>query len=250
MKDNELASKTRALVVVAKAPVEGLVKTRLCQCLSPADAAALYERLLRDIVTKFQRHESSAFWLAFAPGGERYFSENYPAAGLLAQRGEDLGQRLHHIFVDLSGNGYGKVIIADTDSPGVPLSSIDEAYRQLGEEARDLVLGPSDDGGYYLVGLKRPVEGVFRDIPWSTDGVLARTLERARELELKVGILPPAYDIDVEADLIRLWNDFGASETLRELAPGTYDYLRSLTDGKLLTLDRSAAERTRRSQDV
>lgn len=248
MKDNEPASKGRALAVVAKAPVEGVVKTRLGQCLSPADAAALYECLLRDIVAKFQRHESSEFWLAFAPGGERYFSENYPAAGLLAQRGTDLGERLHRVFVDLSANGYGEVIIADTDSPGVPLASIDEAYRQLGEEARDLVLGPSDDGGYYLVGLKQPVEGIFRDIPWSTGGVLDRTLERARELELKVGVLPPAYDIDVEADLIRLWNDFGASEALRELAPRTYGYLQSLAHGEVLTL--SAAERIRRSQDA
>lgn len=229
MRSDDKQTKGRALVVVAKAPLEGLVKTRLSPCLGPADAAILYECLLRDIVAKLEKYKESEFWLAFAPGGEEYFSRNYPAIRLLAQRGKDLGERLHHVFVDLFCRGYSEIVVADSDSPTVPLSSIDQAYKQLlGEEGYDLVLGPSDDGGYYLIALKRPTEQVFHDIPWSTDSVLDTTLERAGELALRVGLLSPAYDIDVEEDLRRLWNDFMTIEHLRELAPRTYDYLRNL----------------------
>lgn len=251
MNSNPKRSKNRALVVVAKAPLEGLVKTRLCQCLPAADAAALYECLLGDIVAKLAGHEESEFWLAFAPGGEAYFTQNYPEVRLLPQRGEHLGERLHHIFVDLSGSGYSEIIVADSDSPSVPLSSVNQAFEQLGEEGCDLVLGPSDDGGYYLVGLKGPVEGIFHDIPWSTGRVLDTTLARARELVMKVGLLPRAYDIDVEADLMRLWNDFGRFEELRALAPRTYDYLRSLTDnGSLPPVHALTSSRVKRAQNV
>jgi rSAM/selenodomain-associated transferase 1 len=223
-------TKTRAVAVVAKAPLEGFVKTRLSPCLNPAAAATLYECLLGDIVAKLDSYKESELWVAFAPGGEKYFTRNYPAVRLLAQRGKDLGERLHHVFVDLFGSGYREIVVADSDSPTVPLSSIDQAYKQLIEEGCDLVLGPSDDGGYYLIALKRPAERIFHDIPWSTDSVLDTTLARAKDLALRVGLLPPAYDIDVEKDLKRLWNDFMTLEHLRELAPRTYGYLRSLTD--------------------
>jgi len=228
MRSDDKQTKARALVVVAKAPLQGSVKTRLSPHLNPAEAASLYECLLGDIVAKFERYEESEFWLAFAPGGEDYFSQNYAPIRLLAQRGKNLGERLHHVFVDLFHRGYSEIVIADSDSPTVPLSSIDQAYKKLSEEGCDLVLGPSDDGGYYLIGLKCLAEGIFQDIPWSTSSVLDTTLKKAEKLALKVELLPPAYDIDVEEDLRRLWNDLMTLEHLRELAPRTYDYLRNL----------------------
>ncbi len=196
MRSDDKQTKARALVVVAKAPLEGSVKTRLSPHLNPADAATLYECLLGDIVAKLEKHKESEFWLAFAPGGEDYFSQNYAPIRLLAQRGKNLGERLHHVFVDLFHRGYGEIVVADSDSPTVPLSSIDQAYKQLSEEGCDLVLGPSVDGGYYLIGLKRLAEGIFQDIPWSTSSVLDTTLKKAEKLALKVELLPPAYDID------------------------------------------------------
>jgi uncharacterized protein len=229
MKGNYNHTKARALVVMAKAPLKGSVKTRLSPYLSPADAAILYECLLADIVAKLEKHKESEFWLAFAPGGKDYFSRNYPAIRLLAQRGKDLGERLHHVFVDLFHRGYSEIVIADSDSPTVPLSSIDHAYAQLSDEGCDLVLGPSDDGGYYLIGLKRPTARIFHDIEWSTERVLDTTLERARELALRVGLLGSAYDIDVQEDIRRLWNDFMTVETLQERSPRTYEYLRNLS---------------------
>ncbi len=226
--------KGRALVVVAKAPLEGLVKTRLSSYLRPADAASLYECLLGDITAKMEKYEESEFWLAFAPEGEEYFRRNYSGLRLLAQRGTDLGERLHHVFVDLFDRGYSEIVIADSDSPTVPLSSIGQAFGQLTGRNCDLVLGPSEDGGYYLIGLKSPTEGVFHDIPWSTNRVLNSTIQRAREIELRVALLPYAYDIDVEEDLKRLWNDFLAFQHLQELAPRTYVYLKNMNGNKSL----------------
>jgi uncharacterized protein len=234
MRSHANQTNVRALVVVAKAPFEGFVKTRLAPHLGPADAATLYECLLGDIVAKLDSYKGSEFWLAFAPGGEKYFSNSYPAIRLLPQRGKDLGERLHHIFVDLFRRGYSDIIIADSDSPTVPLANIDKAYNLLSEEESDLVLGPSDDGGYYLIGLKRPCEEIFHDIPWSTKNVLDATIKRAEKLSLRVDLLCPAYDIDVEEDLQRLWNDFIVLEHLRAIAPRTYSYLRILAGSGLL----------------
>ena len=234
MRSDDQQTKARALAVVAKAPLKGSVKTRLSPYLSPSDAATLYECLLADIVAKLEKYIEGELWLAFAPGGEDYFSQNYPAIRLLAQRGKDLGERLHHVFVDLFDRGYSEIVVADSDSPTVPLSSIDQAFTQLSEDRSDLVLGPSDDGGYYLIGLKRPAERIFLDIQWSTESVLGTTLKRAGELALRVRLLPPAYDIDVVGDLRKLWNDFMTAQDLRELAPRTYECLRNLIANRSL----------------
>jgi rSAM/selenodomain-associated transferase 1 len=210
--------KPQALVVVAKAPVGGYVKTRLCPYLNPVQAAGLYECLLSDIAGKMEEFEKADSWLAFAPEGEEYFRRNYFHKRLLTQRGRDLGDRLHHIFVDLFRMSYERVVITDSDSPTVPLSSIERAYEWLSEESCDVVLGPSEDGGYYLVGLKRAAAEIFRAIPWSTHAVLDLTLERASAENLRVGLLPRAYDIDVKENLNRLWQDFMASAETRHLA--------------------------------
>lgn len=221
--------KARALVVVAKAPLEGLVKTRLCPYLRPAQAADFYECLLSDILAKMNRYEGGDLWLAFAPEGEDYFRRNHAGRRLLAQRGADLGERLHHIFVDLFRMDYHEIVVVDSDSPTVPLSAVRQAYEALGKQNSEVVvLGPSDDGGYYLVGLKYPAREMFHDIPWSTDRVLDTTLRRARGLGFKVALLPRAYDIDVQEDLERLWKDFVASDQLRDLAPKTFAYIRNL----------------------
>lgn len=219
---------TRALVVVAKAPVKGHAKTRLSPYLSPEQAAAFYECLLSDIVGKMEKFPGADSWLAFAPEGEDYFRQKYCDKRLLAQRGKDLGERLHHIFVDLFSMSYEQVVIADSDSPTVPLSSIERAYEWLAEESCDAVLGPSADGGYYLIGLRRPAEEMFRAIPWSTQAVLDCTLERASAAHLRVALLPQAYDIDVKENLDRLWHDLLTSSEVRRLAPKTYAYLDGL----------------------
>ncbi len=219
----------KALVVVAKPALVGQVKTRLCPPLTLSQAAALYECMMDDMVTKMEECQTADLWVAFSPKGEEYFRRTFGGrARLLPQRGNDLGERLHHVFVDFSNLGYREIVVTGGDSPTVPLSSIEQAYDLLDKNGCDLVLGPCRDGGYYLVGLKGPVEGLFRQIPWSSAAVMEKTVERASELGLKLVQLPLAYDIDVGDDLKSLWKDFESSPGLREGAQRTYAYLARL----------------------
>lgn len=218
----------RALVVVAKPAIAGEVKTRLCPPLTSLQARALYECLLKDVVAKMGKYSDADLWVAFAPNGEEYFRRHFAGTvRLIAQRGRDLGERLHHVFVDLFHRGYREIVITDSDSPTVPLSSIELAYGKLADEQCQLVLGPSMDGGYYLIGLKSPVQELFQRISWSTEAVLSQTLQRASEAELRTALLPRAYDIDVERDLHRLRSDLGKHHGLQELVPRTAVFLQS-----------------------
>jgi rSAM/selenodomain-associated transferase 1 len=201
-----------ALVVAAKAALVGEVKTRLCPPLTLPQARRLYECLLEDIVAKMVTYDAADLWIAFAPKGEDYFRRNFAQrTKLLCQRGSDLGERVHHIIVDMFHLGYKEVIVTDSDSPTLPLSSIAQGFQLLHTEGNDVVLGPSRDGGYYLIGLKSPSEGLFRQIHWSSADVFEETLKRASMLGLEVALLPSSYDIDVEEDLRCLWEDFRAS---------------------------------------
>ncbi len=209
----------RAIVVmVAKEPVATQVKTRLCPHLSPALAAELYSLFIQDIVEEMSGvvemgahlpgnpgHHSLTLALAYSPeGAKRTFEVLSPPPTLIfPQHGADLGERLAHIFTKLCDEGYDQVHIINSDSPDMPRSIIHESTKLLGLHQIDLVLGPCADGGYYLIGLKKPVPGLFQEIPWSTDRVLALTLKRARALGLSCGLLQPWNDIDTYDDLLR-----------------------------------------------
>ena len=216
----------RALVVMAKPAQPGEVKTRLCPPLTPAQASDLHECLLQDTVAKMERCLSAQLWIAFTPDGEEYFRRTFgESKKLLSQRGKDLGERMHHILVDLSLLGYREIVVLGSDIPSMPLSHVEQAFHMLSADGKDVVLGPASDGGYYLVGLKSPVEEIFRRIPWSNAAVLENTVQRIKELGLRLALLPVAYDIDLEGDLKRLWNDFETSPGLREDVPKTYAFL-------------------------
>jgi len=221
-----------ALVVMAKPARIGEVKTRLCPPLTLAQASDLHECLLQDTVAKMERCFSAQLWIAFTPEGEETFRRTFGARGkLLSQRGRDLGERMHHIFVDLSHLGYRKIVVLGSDIPTMPLSSVEQAFHLLRCNGEDVVLGPASDGGYYLIGLKTPVEEIFHRIPWSNAAVLANTVQRISELGLRLALLPLAYDIDLAGDLKRLWNDFKRSPVLREDVPKTYAFLVDLFGG-------------------
>ena len=208
----------RAIVVmVVKEPVAARVKTRLCPHLSPAQAAELYALFIRDmleelsgIVKSGAEPPTGPAWsvrlaLACSPeGAEKRFEGLSPVPVLIfPQRGNDLGERLLHIFTKLCGEGYDQVHIINSDSPDMPCSLIYESIRLLETRQVDLVLGPCEDGGYYLIGSKRPIPALFQDIPWSTDRVLALTLERARTMGLSLELLEQWYDIDTYDDIKR-----------------------------------------------
>ncbi len=203
------------VVIVAKEPVAAQVKTRLCPQLSAGEAARIYTLFVQDMVEEMSAISTTAvepadnsrsrvkLALAYTPrGADEAFRSILPFPVILfPQQGADLGQRLAHIFERLCSEGYDQVNIINSDSPDLPRSLISKAVALQEDPQTDLVLGPCCDGGYYLVGLKKPVPELFEDMPWSTDQVLAKTLDRARTLGLAVSLLDQWYDIDTYQDL-------------------------------------------------
>jgi rSAM/selenodomain-associated transferase 1 len=199
-----------ALVIFAKAPLPGQVKTRLCPPLTPDEAATLHGSFVLDMLERTKTAASKLNldfhrYLACAPASSLVFfqiMEERHGVRLLDQVGDDLGARMSHTFEALFAKGYRRVVIVGTDVPSLPLDHYKQAFTLL--EPHDMVLGPALDGGYYLIGLKKAVPDLFTDIPWSTDRVLARTNEQAAQLGLSTGLLPAWRDVDTIEDLTAL----------------------------------------------
>ena len=212
---------------MARAPKPGKVKTRLCPPLDPGLAAEFYECVLRDVLDDLARSERWDTWVAYAEHSRDYFQRlSQHRVALLPQRGASLGARMHAVFADLCHAGYRQVVLVGSDIPTMNAGSVRQAFDALERDRSDLVLGPADDGGYYLIGLGRPREGLFGGIAWSTASVLEQTLERARELELRVGTVAGTYDVDVADDMERLRRDLEASRGLRASRPRTCAWMR------------------------
>lgn len=198
-----------AVAVMAKVPGAVAVKSRLQPPLAPAEAVELYRCFLADRLDGLLALEGIAHVVAFTPPEARAVMTGFapPAFALVAQRGEDLGERLSTLLTDLLAAGHPGAMAVDSDSPTLPMPYVAEAARVLEQGEADVVLGPCEDGGYYLVGLRAPAPALFQDVPWSTDRVLELTLDRARQAGLRVHLLPPWFDVDTEADLRRLHRD-------------------------------------------
>jgi rSAM/selenodomain-associated transferase 1 len=194
----------RFLAVVAKRPAPGQTKTRLCPPLTGAEAAALYECFLADTLDVMRQVESVGRAVIYLPEEERgYFGELAPDFALHPQRGDDLGARLDNLLRDALAAGAKYAVVMDSDSPTLPVACLEDAYAHLAAGA-DVVFGPCDDGGYYLVGVTRPQPRLLRDVAMSTPTVLEDSLAIADELGLKVALLPTWYDVDTGAELERL----------------------------------------------
>lgn len=195
---------SNALLVIAKRPAPGRTKTRLTPPLSPEQAAALYECFLRDTLDLARRLPGVTPAIAYLPAEDRpYFAELAPGFVLVLQEGAALGERLDNALTHVLAHGFRRVAIMNSDGPTLPLAYLAAAFDALAGPA-DVVLGPSDDGGYYLIGLKRPAPRLLREVRMSTPTVLAETLALARELGLRVELLPPWYDVDDAESLARL----------------------------------------------
>ena len=194
-----------ALCIMAKAPEAGQVKTRLSPPLSPDDAAELYRCFLLDKIAQARVVAGAERVLAYAPAhAAAVFEALAPGFALLAQRGDDLTARLVSVCDDLFRSGLDAVIMIDSDTPTLPTERLQRAVALMRDSGPDLVLGPSEDGGYYLIGLRRPRPELFEDMPWSTPAVLEETLRRARALGLSSITLEAWYDVDTAADLAQL----------------------------------------------
>ena len=205
---NRLASRASqcAFAVMAKAPRAGKVKTRLCPPLTLEQSAAINICFLRDTAENIAVVAASgrvAGIVAYTPiGDEALFDDLLPAGfALLPQRGDGFGERLHTAAEDLLACGYSSVCLIDSDSPTVPTAVFEQAIIELERQGDRIVLGPSHDGGYYLIGLKRVHAELFENISWSTAAVFAETILAANAAGIETVILPLWYDVDDGASL-------------------------------------------------
>jgi uncharacterized protein len=222
-----------ALTIMTKAPRAGQVKTRLTPPLTAEEAAALNVCFLRDISAAISKVGGNARGIGcYTPvGSEKTYRDIFPAEfQLLAQRDGDLSQRLVGAIEDLIAVGFASVCLINSDSPTVPASVFAEAARMLSSSNENVVLGPSDDGGYYLIGIKKLHPRMFEAIDWSTDRVRSQTLKRAAEIGLSVRLLPGCYDVDDRRTLHRLCGDLlGPTDSQDpEIAPSTREFLRDI----------------------
>src|SRR5881227_236713 len=215
---NQISAGRCALAIMTKAPRAGAVKTRLQPPLTPEEAADLNICFLRDIADAISRATGSGGLRppeqntiargvgVFTPeGSEKEYTDILPVDfDLIPQHGDGFGERLTNAVDDLLHVGFESCCLINSDSPTATVEAFGEAVAQLQDADDRIVLGPSDDGGYYLIGMRKLNRHLFEEIDWSTERVFAQTDERAREVGLKVHVLPKFYDVDDGATLRRL----------------------------------------------
>jgi rSAM/selenodomain-associated transferase 1 len=205
---------------MAKRPAPGQTKTRLCPPLSPERAAALYACFLDDVIARVAEAAELVSGLvpgiAFTPAAAgAYFAALAPGFDLAPQIGATLGERLDGVLSGATARGYDQVAAVNSDSPSLPVAYLMAAFAALDDPAVAVVLGPCDDGGYYLIGWKRPHPPLVRAVTMSAPDTLAQTLAVAGRAGLRVALLPPWYDVDSPADLARLAADPGLGDHTR-----------------------------------
>jgi hypothetical protein len=207
---------------MARVPEAGKVKTRMQPDLSPERCASLYRAFLGDAIDLSMSIEGVAHFLSFTPVEGRHVLERMvpPGVELIPQAGHDLGSVMDGLMKALFARGYSPVVLFGSDIPALQPRALDCALAMLKD--CDICLGPSRDGGYYLVGAGNPVSPIFQGIPWSTPRVLELTLQKAASAGLKTAMLEELEDVDtveelqsLEKEIIRLRGEPGARIPVR-----------------------------------
>ena len=224
-----------ALGIMTKAPEPGKVKTRLTPPLTSEEAAELNKRFLQDLGESIEIAcaQSAARGVGvYTPAGAELAYEMVLPVNffLLLQRGGKFGERLIAAMEDLFAVGFESVCLINSDSPTVTAANFAEAARALARPGDRVVLGPSDDGGYYLVGLKRMHRRLFEEIDWSTERVLEQTLARAAEIGVEVHRLSAGFDVDDKATLHRLCGELLGGTRAPDIAPSTRKFLSEIVE--------------------
>jgi len=193
-----------ALLILAKAPEVGKAKTRLVPFLSESSAARLQEAMTRDVLRSTAPSGVDRILFASPSAAHPFFESIQSESGLPCrnQVGADLGERMENAFRLLWSEGYTNLVLIGADAPTLPVAFIQEAFRRL--ESDPIVLGPSTDGGYYLIALREPIEGLFKGVSWGTEQVLGETLAIVNQKEAGCTLLPFWYDVDRPRDLLYL----------------------------------------------
>jgi hypothetical protein len=200
----------RVLGVFAKVPRPGAVKSRLAAGIGPDAAARVYDAFLRDFLPRLAPLPFERV-LAYAPESAQGYFQLLTGSDFVLepQSGSDLGERMRAFFDRRFRDGAQHVVLVGSDSPNLPLSRVHDAFASL--DRCEIVLGPSDDGGYYLLGARRLVPELFAGITWGTPAVLAETTRRLASIGVVPALLESFYDVDVPRDLTRLAADIAAA---------------------------------------
>ena len=197
----------------AKAPRAGFVKTRLTAAISGEDAAEFHRNCVLEVWDKLRRACDAKVFL-YSDIADAAWRELAGAEKFRLQRGADLGRKMLCCLDELLGAGYRDALIVGSDSPTLPVGYIDDAVRAL--ETSDVVLGPSEDGGYYLIGARRTKQSMFAGVSWSDEQTRARTIRAVEAAGLDITEVGEWYDVDQPADLERLRLDPALSPRLRK----------------------------------
>lgn len=214
------------LIVVAKQPVPGQVKTRIAATVGAEQATALYQCALEDTLELLRQYPDAEPVISYAPNDDaarRFFAKLAPGFTLIPQLGDDFGARLLSAFTQLGAAGPRPMVLIGTDNPSLPPAYIDQAFAALADPTVDAVLGAVSDGGYYLLGMREPHSILFERITWSTEVVAAETRARAQEGELRLVDVAAWYDLDTAEDLRTLLAD--VSRTNDGRAPRTRAFI-------------------------
>ncbi len=199
-------SKLPAILVFARAPVPGEVKTRLAPALGAEGAAALHRRLTRHVIATAVAAELGEVILYCAPHTRHPFFrrlKNEFGIALRSQKGADLGERMHHAM-SFALSRFPATILIGSDCADIDPAYLQQAAARLKSDAASVVLGPAADGGYVLIAATRNDAKVFNGVPWGTSGVLAATRARLRDLGWRFSELATLEDVDRPEDLARL----------------------------------------------
>lgn len=203
---------TSAVAVFTKYPHRGQVKTRLAATIGVEQACSLHTKMTYHALNQamWLQMKGIADCLIFFHGASEELTRDWIKKGIekhpfneplmfIEQQGDDLGARMYCAFEHMFGMGYEKMLLIGTDCPGITTSILNEALIALSH--KDVVFGPAQDGGYYLIGMKTPWPVLFDGIPWSREDTLEQTLRRCRDYRISYTLLSTLCDIDREDDL-------------------------------------------------
>ena len=192
----------RCIILFAKAPVPGEVKTRLSPHLSPEDAALVQEAFIFDTLATLQRCKEVDLYLSCHPSVKHPFYEKAQmrfSLKLIDQGAGDLGDRMRRVISQLKSEGYDELVVLGSDSPSIPVEMIEDSFERL--KKSDLVIGPSIDGGYYLIGFSGELPPIFHGINWGSESVFNETMTRLKDSKIDCSVLPYWYDVDTIKEL-------------------------------------------------
>lgn len=212
-------NKKNALIIFIKAPRFGEVKTRLQPDLMVEESLLFYRAMVEDLINQLGSTAFCDVKIFFTPPDaedeiKTWLGPNYE---FYSQKGNDLGERMSKAMAEIFKQDYKKVVLIGSDIPTIDTTTIVRAFSNL--DNYDIVLGPSKDGGYYLVGSKKAQPGLFQDIFWSTSFVLGQTIQKARKLKLEVVQIEIKSDIDTYGDVVELWRYLK-----KRNVPGKFNY--------------------------